>query len=83
MFHDVRVEVTCDHEDCTVYDDVNPPYVYTTLSGEHGHYDCSDRSLSKVLSGMGWWVISEKEHWCDNHSEEEYDEYMEERSATD
>ena len=69
MIHDVRVEVTCDGENCREYIEVALNYVYSDYSGVNGHYDNSEDSINAEIERDGW-MVNEDKHYCENCKED-------------
>lgn len=46
MLFDPKIEVICDNQDegCIESIYIEPEYVYMSISGAGGHYDCSDKA---------------------------------------
>lgn len=67
MIHDAKVEVTCDGRACTESVEIEPEYVYRTMSGSSGHYDCSESAIEDKLPEKGW-TVADGKHLCESCS---------------
>ena len=70
MIHDPKIEVTCDGEGCVAITEVEPKYVYGTVFGSGGQYDCSEQAVEKAILLDNWTIVNGK-HFCENCSESE------------
>lgn len=73
MIHDAKVEATCDEDGCHESVQLEPKYVYASMSGAGGHYDTSERALNSLLENEGWTVVDDKTY-CESHAPEDNDE---------
>lgn len=69
MIHDARVEVTCDGKGCTESIEIQPDFVYRSVSGASGYYDCSDSAIEEKLPAEGW-TAADGKHFCESCAEE-------------
>lgn len=66
MRFDPQAEVICDECGASEYWEAN--YVFTTIAGDEGHYDFSDRAFEKWADVNGWAVDGDRTY-CPDCSE--------------
>ena len=64
MISDAFVEVECDHPKCTEVERIDLP------AGPRNNYLCHDEDIAKELTRLGWRVVDNDRHLCENHADD-------------